>query len=342
MKFQIIFKKGDRHDATIHYVDIIRLALLELSTEVSVIESVKEIDSKKNIIVVVNAKSHLEVLLKNPFQKVICWYQGIMPEELFVNHRKKDKKFKIGLWTVFEFLSLKFIYFPIFVSERMKTHFEHKYKRRFSEDFYVMPCFNSEIDKSSFDFPNKYKQPTFLYAGTMSEWQCIDEILELYSNIEKEIPNAQLFLYTPDQEIAANYMKKFSISNYKIDYVPYQQLSMEIRKFKYGFIIRKDIEMNRVATPTKMNSYLANGIIPIFSNCIHSFNDNLSRLKYKILIDKENNHSYIIDKLRELENSTDIEDSIYQDFVENAFTSYYNSNFHIKKLSQQIRKKILI
>ena len=47
-------------------------------------------------------------------------------------------------------------------------------------------------------------------------------------------------------------------------------------------ITRKDIAINKVATPTKMSSYLANGIIPIFSDIIGDFNKVMGKLKYTV------------------------------------------------------------
>ncbi len=340
MKFQILFEKGDRHDATIHYIEIIKNSLLNFGGKVEVIESVKEIDSRKNIIVVVNAKAHLKVLLKNPFIKVVCWYQGIMPEELFINYHKKDKSLKIALWTVFELISLKFNFFSIFVSNKMKVHYEEKYKLDFKNRFYIMPCFNLDINRRAFEEPNKFKKPTFLYAGTMSDWQCIDQMLILYMEIEHNIPDSKLFLFTPDIEIARQYVEKYQIKNVVIDYKPYKQLSEEIKKYKYGFIIREDIEMNRVATPTKMNSYLANGIIPIFSNCINSFQENLSNLKFKIVLKNNFDSKFLLEKLNEFETDKDLEKFIFEDFSTNAFQSYYNKNFHIKQLYERLNETI--
>ncbi|MFC7347701.1 hypothetical protein ACFQO9_13330 [Chryseobacterium zhengzhouense] len=340
MKFQILFEKGDRHDATIHYIEIIKKSLLNFGVKVEIIETVKEIDSKKNIIVVVNAKAHLKVLLKNPFIKVICWYQGIMPEEIFINYHKRDKSLKIALWTIFEFVSLKLNFFSIFVSNKMKRHYELKYRVNFNNRFYVMPCFNLDIDEKAFKYPNKFTNPTFLYAGTMSDWQCIDQMLILYSEIESRLPNSKLFLFTPDKKRAKEYIKKYRIENVLIDYKPYKELSQEIKKYKYGFIIREDIEMNRVATPTKMNTYLANGIIPIFSNCIDSFKENLSNLKFKIVLDNNVDSKFLLEKLNEFESNEELQNSIYNDFLVNAFESYYNNKFHIKELYKKLNETI--
>ena len=65
MKYKIFFEQGDRHDATIHYVNIIKKALeIESGEDVLIVDNIKQIE-KTEIVVVVNAKAHLKLLLKN-------------------------------------------------------------------------------------------------------------------------------------------------------------------------------------------------------------------------------------------------------------------------------------
>ena len=62
----------------------------------------------------------------------------------------------------------------------------------------------------------------------------------------------------------------------------------ELLKYKYGFILRRDIPLNRVSTPTKLSSYLANGVIPIYSTVIESFKEPLEDKEYAIAADVSN------------------------------------------------------
>lgn len=334
LDFKIYFERQDRHDATIYYVGIIKQALLKLSSKVEYVDSL-DLINRDSIVVVVNAKAHLKVLLRNRKQKVICWYQGIMPEELKVNYNKKDKILKIILWTFFEYLSLRCVSFPIFVSTRMRKHYEEKYKIKFG-NFYIMPCFNQELNKEAFFIADKYKKPTFMYAGTMSKWQCVDEMLSIYQTIEKTVDKASMTIFTPDKVKAQEYILKYGLKRVGVDYLPFDKLSEAIQKFKYGFIIREDIEMNRVATPTKMNTYLSNGIIPIYNDVIYAFKEGLASLKFKVVINK--GESEIKEKIRIIEAENINPDDIFEDFKTNAFKSFYSSTFHINSLSQMLMK----
>ncbi|WP_439291307.1 hypothetical protein [Lonepinella koalarum] len=316
---------------------IVEKALWTVSSEVVYIDDLSKLDPD-DIVVVVNAKAHLQVLLKNRHQKVICWYQGIMPEELKVNYTKKDKWFKIILWTIFEYLSLRTVSFALFVSDRMKEHYTKKYKVSLDKKSYIMPCFNQELIKEAFFVPDKYKKATFVYAGTMSKWQCIDEMLSFFKKVESVLPEAELTIYTPEKDIAKEYIKKYDLSNVIIDYLPYQQLSKEIRKFKYGFLIRKDIEMNRVATPTKMNTYLANGIIPIYSDCVYAFRENLTELDYQLKLSQNDEQN--VNNLLNLERMDINTEGFFININDNIFNSFYSSDYHIKNLVDKFKEEL--
>jgi hypothetical protein len=56
-----------------------------------------------------------------------------------------------------------------------------------------------------------------------------------------------------------------------VDYAPKDVLSERIKGIKYGFVLREDCAVNNVATPTKFSNYLANGIIPIYSDALRDF-----------------------------------------------------------------------
>ncbi len=340
MKFQILFEVGDIHDATVHYVNIIERSLLKFESTVEIISSIKQIDRKTNIIVVVNAKAHVRVLLKNPRQKVIVWYQGIMPEEINVLYKGFNKKLKSWFWTALEYISLRISAFSLFVSDEMRYHYERKYKINFTDKYYVMPCFNLKLDRSAFTIPDKYTTPNFVYAGTMSKWQCIELMLKLFKQIQVEIPKAKLYIFTSDRRVAENYLQKYELSNVTVDYIPYQKIGEKLKKMKYGFILRENIAMNRVSTPTKMNTYLANGIIPIYSNYIEAFRTNLLNLEYQIATNNNDDFTSIIKKIKVFEEITDLNIDIKNDFENNAFTSFYNQDFHITNLFKKLKKHL--
>ena len=99
-------------------------------------------------------------------------------------------------------------------------------------------------------------------------------------------------------------------------------------------MIRQDVAVNNVATPTKMSSYLANGIIPIFTNVIGDFKKELKNLTYSIPLDVNNNG---IDKLFELENKKISSKDVMEEY-NTIFSRYYSEDYYIEKISKDLLK----
>lgn len=331
MNYQVYLTKSDINDATSYYIYLIKKAIVKNNDSVNTISDIRNIDPD-SIVVVANAKSHFKVLLRNRQQKTLCWYQGVMPEELAVNYKRYDKYLKILLWTFFERTSLRNTNFSLFVSESMKQHYGAKYGY-VSSNNYVMPCFNSNLNKDSFLSFRKYEAANFVYAGSMSKWQCIEEMLTLYKIIEREFPKVSLTILTSDRSTATQLTDKYNIKNLTIDYVSYNNISTVLSSYKYGFILRDDITMNRVATPTKMNTYLANGIIPIYSDCVQAFRENLYNLQYQIVV---RSYEETIGLLKRFESFRLDPEDVYQDFLKNAFSKFYSARHHVNKLAEKL------
>ena len=128
-------------------------------------------------------------------------------------------------------------------------------------------------------------------------------------------------------------MKKYGVEP-DLRYVPYQQLSKEIQDFKYGFLIREDDPVNNVATPTKMNSYLANAIIPIYSTVIGSFRDNLKELHYAVPVNQADD---CIQKIIELEKENINSEDVLADY-KRIFEKFYSREYYVAALAETIKQ----
>ena len=170
----------------------------------------------------------------------------------------------------------------------------------------------------------------------MAKWQCVEETICLYSKIEKKIPHSSLTILTKEIEVAQKLIKKYGVKKYNIKYVALDQLDDELRKYKYGFLIRNEHVVNKVATPTKMSSYLALGIIPIYTDTIEDFCEHLSRFQSFIKLNHLQTQQWC-DQIVDYENKFD--DSIlsqYQESVNQLFLDYYSRGVYIERLKRLI------
>lgn len=333
--FKILIKEEDKRDATAVYLEIIEDAIGLLGEEVTYIFNPDEINNGDKVFTV-TVNMFLKAW-KTGKSKFICnWFQGIIPEEaeLWENTSRISKWLNKQYYTFCEKYVLKRSALNLFVSNAMQDHYRTKYSYN-KDNFFVMPCFNLSLQENAF-YDEKYSKPTFLYAGGLTGWQCFESMVELFANIKKHLKDAALCIYTGDQEEARKILNKHNVDA-EMKYVTYDKLSEEIKKFKYGFMIREENEVNRVATPTKMNSYLANGIIPIYSDVIGAYKEYLFDLKYSIPLESKTHEG--IKKIFELEKQV-IHGSEVMDEYRKVFTAFYNRDIYVQQISKALKTEL--
>lgn len=316
---------GGINDATDYYVSIIEKSIIKSGDRVQRVAAISDID-KDDIVICLCIYDYF-FLWKNGYKKVINWYQGVTPEELNFYKLGMFTKLKRKLFlTAMEKLALNNCICNIFVSESMLNHYRNKYGYK-KDNYFIMPCFNEKFHAESF-FKEKYENPTFVYSGSADGWQCLDKTVALFKEIQKQIHNATLTIYSKDRTAVAEILRQYGVKA-DIKYVPYTQLAEDMKLFKYGFLIRDNDPVNNVATPTKMSSYLASGVIPVFSDVIGDFKNVLSNNVYTVALDEKMNG---LDRLYELEakgfNVEDIADSF-----KSVFDTYYNEDQYVLVLS---------
>lgn len=319
------------NEATIYYVDILKKGFIEAGYDVVQIESLSQL-IKFNKIFVMSAKWCFIVKTLNPRARIITWLQGLGAEEALMTRNSIIRK---RLWNCVEFFTMKFSWFNIYVSERMHEYYKETYKIS-DKNYFIMPCFNKRLNSEAFNVIGKYESPTFVYAGGLDKWQCIEQTLELFSLVEEELPNASLTLLTKEKDKANELVKIYKIRNYSISFVSLEELDDELRKYKYGFLIREDHIVNNVSTPTKMNSYLANGIIPIYTNVI----DDFEKISLGIELNSET-QGWLDEILKYEDNFSTVKAELFRKEVERVFSQYYNEANYIRQFVFKIKKIVL-
>ncbi|MBR4989175.1 MAG: hypothetical protein IKY85_04610 [Bacteroidaceae bacterium] len=326
--YKVFVRSRDLNDATKHYVDILISCLKNLGYEVEFVYSVKEI-SKKDRVLVITLPGFIKAWLHNPFQDISMWFQGVTPEECGMLFTGVKKYWKIFFNTILDFFAVHVAKRVIFVSETMLRHYRKKYCYR-GKNYVIMPCFNQPIVKDAFT-KEKYETPSFVYAGSLSKWQCVEETLELFTHIKNELPNATLTLLTGEKEKALELLNKYGIKDAIVKYVPYKELNEELKKHKYGFLIRDDVKVNNVATPTKMNSYMACGIIPVYSNVIGDFKEVFAGMKYKV--DVTPSMKETIERIKEIEQDVIVAEDVYCEYKK-LFDTYYSEKHYTPLITE--------
>lgn len=286
---------------------------------------------KSEIVVVARTVEAFRLIVKG-YKKVIMWFQGIDPEESYMKHKSK---LRYAVLSFIEKTILKKSWFNLFVSSEMLRHYQRKYKLQILDDsYYVMPCQNTQLHPEAFDPEDKYKKNIFVYTGSMAVWQKFEDTVKVYKEIENSgLKNCEFWVFTGEKEKAEDILEKYQVKEYKIDFVKNTELPKALAQAKYGFIIREDTTVNRVATPTKISTYLSCGLIPIYSKCLAGFEDVATSMKYVVVYDE-----HYQTKIQEFDRNEISSKEILAEYEE-IFSLYYNNELHKENLKSKISEK---
>lgn len=299
---------------------------------ISFIDQLTKQEKNNSVEVLVVAVKDATKAKKMKYKKIYCWVQGIVPEESYMRHRSK---LRFYILSHIEKEGLKSSDFIFYVSDAMKKFFLNKYNYN-NNKYYIMPCFNTEIEKSSFFEDDKYKKNLFLYAGGLDPWQCFEKTAALFKKIEDVVPDSEIRVLTKQKEDAENILKKYDIKRYSIDFKDFKEMKLEMSKAKFGFSLREKHPVNYVSTPTKLSTYTSYGVIPIYSKNVDDFANIVKEGHFVIRSDEDNEYGF--DKIIELCNEDIKAEEVYSEF-QTLFGKYYNKEYHIKQIADVILRK---
>lgn len=320
--------------ATEFYYDIIRDALNQCSELIYDGFEEQDMPKDKDALILVGSSLAMRRVWRRGYHNIVTWFQGDIAAESFLRHHDPFRK-TILEW--FDKFALRHSRKVIFVSEAMKKHYEARFHWRIDQA-YIMPCFNTDYHPERVTCKD-YSQRIFTYTGGLSKWQCIDQTLMLYKRIEEssDVPT-KLLLLTPAQEEAKELIAKYGIQNAEVGCVHYSELPNALAPVTFGFALREDNDVNRVATPTKLANYLSNGIIPIYTKCIEDFYHQSINNPFQIALDDVNHISNAdIQRIMNLIDSELNGKKIDCEF-RNYFKEYYNRVWHVNHIAQWLVK----
>ena len=319
---------------TDEYMNLIGRALEGVGIKVDYTENFSQaLKADKNEIIVVARTVESYKLISNGYKKVITWFQGIEPEESYMAHHSKPRYWVLSHM---EKVILKNGLFHIFVSDEMVRHYEKKYGLSIDKSkSYIMPCQNTDFHEEAFKPLDKYKRNIFAYTGSLAVWQKFEDTVKAYKEIEDAgIPDSEFWVYTAEQEKAKEVLLEYGVKNYKLDFVESGHLPEALSSAKYGFIIREDTPVNKVATPTKISTYLACGLIPIYSKCLSAFSEIASEMHFVVCHDSE-----FLEAIRRNSKEKIDNEKVLMEF-QRIYRKYFDSSLHQQRLEKKLAEVI--
>lgn len=288
--------------------------------------------SRDDIVIVPTASDFLRTY-RCGFRKIIYWVQGLDGEESYLKHHGLLRKKVLDFLTCFALKNARAIFY---VSEEMQKYLERKFRIQTTEKAFIMPCFNVTIGNSPIFRNKEYKKNIFSYVGSLSEWQCFPQTVDFYKNIEMQYKDTEFRVFTFSKNEAEHICKEKGIKHYSVTSVAPDEMTEALKDVKFGFVLRDNIAVNNVATPTKLSSYMAAGVIPIFSDCIKDFNEQAKNLEYVVPVSEEKT---VPEKLLRLCTESIDASALGKEYAD-LFDTYYNPEYYIAKYSESIKQII--
>lgn len=181
----------------------------------------------------------------------------------------------------------------------------------YNKNIFVIPCCYNGLHSFSSDS----KANDFVYLGGLSKWQRVEDILGIVKS--NKIQN-EFSLVTNQIEEAQKLINKKDLKNVNLFSVNGSEVFEKISNYKYGFLIRDDSIINKLASPIKFLEYISLGVIPIVYGSVGDFSSHPLFPKLCIKIDNLN-----VDLLDVISRFNHDEYFIYRKKFLNEYNFYY-------------------
>ncbi len=169
----------------------------------------------------------------------------------------------------------------ICVSNALKIY----YQKRFNIELDKFSVFPGAADSDLFYFNESLRKEVrkslnfggdevvFIYSGRLEmKWEIPDKIFEFFLDLHRKNNNARLMLLTPDVDIANEFINQFNAQNLvSVQSASFSEVNGYLNAADAGLLLREDVIMNNVASPTKFAEYIMAGLPVIVSKSIHDF-----------------------------------------------------------------------
>tara|TARA_Y100000591_G_C21808329_1_gene686323 strand:- start:36 stop:1253 length:1218 start_codon:yes stop_codon:yes gene_type:complete len=230
-------------------------------------------------------ESYLGLQLRTKSKKVIADLHGAAPEEFIYRTKKGKDNLLFKHLEKRELYVIKNVSKLVTVSKMMIDHIEKKFSF-IPNNIKVIPCLTvkpkyfktRKIIREELELKNKI---AFVYCGSYRTYQLIDKTLELYSSINKKIPNTKLFIFTNNQDEIKREIELINlpIENYRLMSLERTEVDTYLNAMDFSLLLRDNSILNIVSSPTKFPEYLINGLPVITTDYVGDYSEQVRKHK---------------------------------------------------------------
>lgn len=291
----------------------------------------------------------------------ILWYQKIFRNKMVLDvhgvseeilsllpDKKMEKIYREAKER--EAASLRQATYVITVSEQMSSFLSEEFSIK-KEKLTNIPCYsdshryNYSLDQiAKFRRENNFENRiAFVYSGGLAPWQCAKQILKCFEKIQSNskkllAPPRFLFLswdnqvhsFIQDQEVSATLRENLIVKVLENSQVPSYLSASDI-----AFLLREDLLLNRVSSPTKAGEYLHSGLPIVATRHVGDLSQIIERKSCGYIVDDM--HDLNIDELIEWFNIVMQNREEFRQRSKKAGQTYFGID-HSNKIRELVQK----
>ena len=130
-----------------------------------------------------------------------------------------------------------------------------------------------------------------VYSGALNmKWEIPNDVFKFLSELGKRASGYKFLMVTPDIELARDYATKFQLIDKTIlVHSTFEEVNNYLNAADIALLLREDILMNNVASPTKFSEYLLAGLPTIISKGIYDFAEVIEKTNFGVVL--QDNHN---------------------------------------------------
>lgn len=212
---------------------------------------------KADILYIHSAYNAVRLMLFSTKAHIIFDAHGVVPEELVQEGRITASK----IYSLVERQILRRCNTLICVTNTMLVHLRNKYGDCQHRQHIILPIL-PRLDHNDQNLPSNISardSNSVIYAGGIQSWQNIDKMLAA----ARMRPDMKYTFLTGNTKIFKGHLSGIGLKDVSCFSVAPEAVQDYYLNHEYGFILRDEILLNRVACPTKLVEYLYWGVLPI-------------------------------------------------------------------------------
>jgi glycosyltransferase involved in cell wall biosynthesis len=263
----------------VHLVPVARFFDIQLTEAVvgGALDALQRI-AEDNHLRIIHAEAlyctRIGILLKQrcPNLRLVFDCHGTSPEEERMSGAHPSRVSALEEW---ERRALADADLNVFVSEAMHDFFLKRYQFSRLPHIVVPSCvaderFPDENTPCALSLPTK--RSILAYLGTMATWQCGDEMIRLFAQLQRHDPKMFFLLLVPrcDHPKTRHLITKYLLAEDSVllTELPHEQIAATLQYAHAGVLLRRTHPVNEVSSPTKFGEYLAAGVPVIITDGI--------------------------------------------------------------------------